>query len=204
MLSIAGGTDRGGAGPVRVLSAFRRRTASLRVVAISGGVYLVSQLIIAHILDPLGPLDVLRAQTTLDPAVVAGIFARWRAEHLMDAYVRHYFLDFVHPALYAVFLGSSLSLLLDRNRLSAAWDVVLLLPIVAALCDLIENASHVAFLAADACITPTWVVVSGVAALTKWLLAGGSLTLIGVLALRARSAGAGSEPRHSPAARHER
>ncbi len=171
---------------MRILSAFRRRTASARVVAISGGVYLVSQLIIGHILDPLGPLDVLRAETTLEPSVVAGIFARWRAEHLMDAYVRHYLLDFVHPALYALFLGASLSLLLDRNRLSSAWDVVLLVPIVAALCDLVENVSHVAFLTDDANVTAAWVTVSAIAAITKWLLAGASIALIAVLALRAR------------------
>lgn len=184
MLSI-----RGGAGPVRLLSTFRRRTASARVVTLSGCVYLVSQLIIAHILDPLGPLEVLRAQTTLDPSVVETIFARWRAEHLMDAYVRHYFLDFVHPALYAVFLGSSLSLLLDRNRLPDAWNVLLLMPIVAALCDLVENLSHVAFLADGANLTPAWVVISGVAAITKWLLAAGSLASIALLALRARTTG---------------
>jgi hypothetical protein len=174
---------------VRLLSAFRRRTASVRVVALSGCVYLVSQLIIGHILDPLGPLDVLRAQTTLDPSVVARIFARWRAEHLMDAYVRHYFLDFVHPALYAVFLGSALALLLDRNRLPDAWNVLLLLPVVAALCDLIENVSHVAFLADGANMTPTWVAVSGLAAITKWVLAGGSMASIALLALRARTTG---------------
>lgn len=174
---------------MRLLSAFRRRTASVRVVAVSGCVYLVSQLIIGHILDPLGPLDVLRAQTTLDPSVVVAIFARWREQHLMDAYVRHYFLDFVHPALYAVLLGSSLALLLDRNRLSDAWNVVLLLPILAALCDLVENVSHVAFLADGANMTPTWVVASGLAAIAKWVLAGGSIASIALLALRARTTG---------------
>lgn len=179
----------GGAGTLRALSAFRRRTASGRCVVLSGVMYLVSQLVIGRILDPLGPLDVLRAQTTLDPSVVAAIFARWREQHLMDAYVRHYFLDFVHPALYALFLGSSLSLLLDRNRLSPAWNAILLLPIVAALCDLIENVSHVAFLVDGANLTPAWVAVSGLAAITKWLLAAGSLASIALLALRARTTG---------------
>ncbi|MBY0275743.1 hypothetical protein K2Z84_10390 [Candidatus Binatia bacterium] len=174
---------------MRALSAFRRRTATGRFVAVSGVVYLVSQLAIGHILDPLGPLDVLRAQTTLDPSVVAAIFARWREQHLMDAYVRHYFLDFVHPALYAAFLGASLSLLLDRNRLSPSWNVILLLPIVAALCDLLENVSHVAFLVDRANLTPARVAVSGIAAIAKWLLAAGSLAAIALLALRARTTG---------------
>lgn len=167
-----------------LLSAFRRRTASARVVAVSGCVYVVSQLLIAHVLDPLGPLDVLRVQTTLDPSVVQQIFARWRAEHLMDAYVRHYFLDFVHPALYAVFLGSAIALLLDRNRLASRWNAILLLPFGAALCDLFENVSHVAFLVDGTNVTPRWVAASGLAANTKWLLAGASIVLIAILAAR--------------------
>ncbi|MBP8974933.1 MAG: hypothetical protein KBH93_13785, partial [Anaerolineae bacterium] len=90
------------------------------------------------------------------------------------------------PALYAMFLGASLAWLLDRNRLSSAWDVVLVLPIAAALCDLAENASHVAFLVDDANVTTAWVAVSGAAAIAKWLLAGSSIVLIVILALRTR------------------
>lgn len=172
----------------RALSGLRHALASRWIVVGFGVAYLVSQVLIARILHPLDPLDVLRAQTTLHAPVVREIFARWGASGLLDAYVRHYSLDFVHPALYAIFLGASLSLLLDRNRLSSSWDVVLLMPIVAALCDLFENVSHVAFLADEANLTPAWVAASGVAAITKWLLAGSSIVLIAILALRARTA----------------
>lgn len=170
----------------RVLSAFRRAAASPRLVVGFGVAYLVSQILIARILHPLDSLDVLRVQTTLRAPVVRDIFARWGADGLLVAYVRHFSLDFAHPALYAVFLGASLAWLLDRNRLSSAWDAVLLLPIAAALCDLVENASHVAFLADAANVTTTWVAVSGIAAITKWLLAGSSIALIVSLGLRAR------------------
>lgn len=172
----------------RALSAFRRAAASPRIVVGFGAAYLVSQILIARILHPLDPLDVLRVQTTLRAPVVRETFARWGADGLLEVYVRHYSLDFVHPALYAMFLGASLAWLLDRNRLSSAWDVVLLLPIAAALCDLVENASHVAFLADDANVTTAWVAVSGAAAITKWLLAAGSILLIAILAVRARRA----------------
>lgn len=170
----------------RALSAFRRAAASRWIVIGFGVAYLVSQILIARILHPLDPLEVLRVQTTLRAPVVREILARWGADGVLEAYVRHFSLDFAHPALYAVFLGSALSLLLDRNRLTDAWNVVLLLPIVAALCDLVENVSHVAFLADAANMTPGWVALSGLAAITKWALAGGTIVLIAVLAIRAR------------------
>ena len=172
----------------RALSAFRRAAASPRIVIGFGVAYLVSQILIARILHPLDPLDVLRAQTTLRAPVVREIFARWGSDGLLDTYVRHFSLDFAHPALYAIFLGASVAWLLDRNRLSSAWDGVLLLPIGAGLCDLVENVSHVAFLADEANVTTAWVAVSGAAAITKWLLAGSSIALIVILALRARLA----------------
>ncbi len=170
----------------RVLSAFRRAAASPRIVVCFGVAYAVSQILIARILHPLDPRDVLRVQTTLGAPVVRDILAHWRADGLIDAWVRHFSLDFAHPALYAMFLGASLAWLLDRNRLSSAWDVVLVLPIAAALCDLAENASHVAFLVDDANVTTAWVAVSGAAAIAKWLLAGSSIVLIVILALRTR------------------
>lgn len=166
------------------LSAFRHWAGSGRVIGVFGCAYLVSQVIIARILHPLDPLEVLRVQTTLRAPVVQQIFARWRAERLLDAYVRHYYFDFPHPVLYAVFLSAVLAWLLNRNRLPAGWNAVLILPVAAGLCDLLENVSHVAFLTDGVNITPTWVALSGIAAITKWLLAGSSLGLIAILALR--------------------
>lgn len=175
------------------LDAFRRWAGSGRVIAVFGGAYVVSQVIIASILHPLEPLEVLRAQTTLSAPVVQQIFARWRADHLLDTYVRHYYFDFPHPVLYAVFLSAVLAWLLNRNRLSARWNAVLLLPVAAGLCDLFENVSHLAFLSDGVNMTPSWVALSGIAAITKWLLAGSSLVLIAILAARAWTGRAGRE-----------
>lgn len=171
---------------MRALDAFRRWAGSGRVIAVFGGAYVVSQVIIASILHPLGPLAVLRVQTALSPPVVQQTFAKWRTDALLDTYARHYYFDFPHPVLYAVFLSAVLAWLLNRNRLSATWNAALLLPLAAAACDLFENVSHLAFLSDGVNMTPTWVAVSGIAAITKWLLAGGSLGLIAVLAVRAR------------------
>lgn len=173
---------------MRFLTAFRGWASAGRVIAVFGVAYVLSQLIIAQTLRPLDPLDVLRVQTTLSAPVVQQIFAKWRLDALLGTYARHYYFDFPHPVLYAVFLAAVLAWLLNRNGLSARWNGVLLLPFIAGLCDVFENVSHVAFLADGVNITPTWVALSGLAAITKWVLAGVSLALIAILAIRARFA----------------
>lgn len=170
---------------MRALTAFRKWADSRRVIVGFGAVYLLSQSIIARILEPLNPLDVLRVQTTLSPEVVEATFAHWRATGVFPNYPLHFYFDFPHPLLYAMFLSALLANGLNRRRLSQGWNVVLLLPFAAALCDLFENLSHVAFLSDAANITPLWVAASGLAAISKWLLVAISIGLsLGLAASR--------------------
>lgn len=168
------------------LAGMRERLGRAGVLVLLGIAFAVSQATILTLLHPVGGAAVFRFQTTLSAADFAATLERWRAAGVLDAYWRHYALDFIHPVLYASFVAALLARGLDANRISHRYDTVLLAPLVAGTFDLVENAIHVALLADPARIGPLPVVASGVAAILKWTLLAASLVTAAALALRAR------------------
>lgn len=159
--------------PSRLSSMLSRARAVLgrrRPILIFGAIYLVSQVTIIRILDPLGTDTVLRLQTTFSPETFASIKAAWVEAGLIDSYWRHFLFDFVHPVWYALFLASLLAGGLNFARASARFDGVMLVPVVAGACDFVENSMHVWFLLDPTMVADPWVAISGTFTNVKWLL----------------------------------
>jgi hypothetical protein len=168
-----------------MLAALRTRLDSWRLIACFGLIYAASQIAIAVVVRPLGS-DPLRVQTTLDAAGVRAIFARWDAAGLTPIYAAHYRYDMIHPLWYGVLLAALLATAFRARAVPARWDVLLLLPFAAALCDVVENLVHLSFLADRTSITPGRVLVGNGAALLKWALVLVVLAMLGWLALARR------------------
>lgn len=139
-------------------------------ILVFGAIYLVSQITIIRILDPLGTDTVLRLQTTFSPETFASIKASWVEAGLIDSYWRHFHFDFPHPVWYSLFLASLLAGGLNFARMPAKYDVILLAPFVAAACDFVENSLHVWFLLDPGMVANPWVAISGIFTNIKWLL----------------------------------
>lgn len=163
----------------------RRHLADWRVIGILGSAFLLSQLTIAATLGAIGPEQVLRLQTTLSPATFAAIVQDWQSTGAIDSYWRHYRYDFIHPLWYGGWLAAAMAKAFEANRIAARRDAWLCLPLVAAGLDLVENLFHVLFLTWPSTVVLPLVVLSGLAATAKWLLAGGSLAVVVSLSLRA-------------------
>jgi hypothetical protein len=165
-------------------STLRQRLDSWRLIAVFGALYGVSQVLISLILRPVGIDKALALQLTTSASTFAHIVDDWRAAGLVPAYLRHFYLDFLHPVWYAVFLAACLAKALHASRASARLDILLVVPFVAAGLDLVENVFHIVLIRNEALITPALVAASGLASNTKWALAALSLAAIGVLALK--------------------
>ena len=163
-----------------MFSSYRRRFGTTKAVLILGSVYLASQITIAFIIHDMGPLDFLKAQTTFSRAAYVEQVKQWQARGLMDDYRRHFYLDFLHPLWYGLFLSAFMAAGFNRNRLSSKANWLLSLPFIAGAMDLVENCFHVRFISDVDTISSWMIVVSASAANTKWLLAGTSI-VIGVI-----------------------
>lgn len=167
------------------LGRLRRALGRGRVILPLGAAYLASQAAILRIIEPLGRDHVLRLQTALTPEAFLTVKQGWVDAGVLDAYWRHFLLDFPHPLLYGAFLAACLAGALRRSRAPASLDGLLLLPFVAAACDLVENSLHVLFLLRPAATVQPWVAMSGIFTHAKWLL-----VLVSMLAALALSLGA--------------
>jgi len=167
-----------------MLASLRHHLASWWIILGFGAAYFLSQAAIGARVHALGA-DMLRVQTTLSAETVRAIFAKWDAAGLVDVYSSHYSYDMVHPLWYGVFLTALLARGFDANRVPASRNALLLLPFVAAVCDLLENLIHLTFVADRANITTSAVLIANGAALTKWAIAGGSVVAVAALTLNA-------------------
>ena len=172
------------------LAHLRTRLDSWPLIILFGVIYFASQVLIGNIVHPLGA-DMLIVQTTLSADQVRGIFAKWESAGLLPVYASHYRYDMIHPLWYGLFLAALLAKGLAANRAGPRLNLLLLVPFVAAGCDVVENLVHLGYIADRATITPANVLVSNGAALLKWMLAAGSLLAIAALAVRARRGGPG-------------
>jgi hypothetical protein len=144
---------------------------STKLIAITGIVYLISQIGISMIIHPIVS-SVARLQTTVSSDVVLSIINEWLKTGDVQYYLRHFYLDFAHPFWYSLFLASAISRIFNVISIQNKYNFLLLLPFVAGLLDLIENVLHLIFIADTANITPAMTFMSGTASMTKWTLAG--------------------------------
>lgn len=159
-----------------------RTLANWKLVLVTGVLYFLSQILIGHILERIGPADVLALQTTFSAHRFLEILGQW-GERGVSVYMSHFTLDFIHPVWYALFLSSFMAWLTARPEKEPSRGMLILffLPYVAGACDLIENTIHVLLLRRVVPVSEAPVFFSALCANTKWLLAG--ISVIAVLAL---------------------
>lgn len=165
-------------------STLRTRLDSWWVIVLFGAVFVASQITIAVILREVGHGNVLRLQTTLSADTLEQGFERMRETGKLAAYRRHYWFDFAHPVWYGVLVSALLAKVFRGNAVSTRWNFVVLVPLLAAIFDLVENLCHVLFLASPGAIVAPLVVLSGLAAILKWSLLAVCVGLVLALALR--------------------
>lgn len=168
----------------RVGSYLRRRAGEPAVMIFFGGIFLLSQASIAVVLEPVGFVHALRMQTTLDPGTFRSLVEDMFARGAANAYVAHYYYDFLHPLWYSTALALGLGWLMNRNGMSAAHDGWLLLPYLAGLGDEIENSLHLYMVLDTANIAAPLVLVANGASIMKWAVVALCLAAMAGLGLR--------------------
>ncbi len=170
------------------LAKARELLAHKGLLALFGSIYLVSQVVIAILVHPLGTQQMVSLQLSgFSAAEYARVFAAWEAKGSMGFYRAHLVFDDLHWIWYAITLSACLALALDTARLPSRWNVVLLFPPLAGIQDCIENGLQHVFLSQPgyvALINPL-PAISTAASIGKWILFLGSFLLIGGIHLYA-------------------
>ncbi len=165
----------------RFCAMLRTRASMPSMLLFFAGMYLLSQVSIAVVLDPVGIGRMLALQTTLSVddfrAMVTDLYER----DVVEAYLAHYYYDYLHPLWYSTLLALVLAAGMNRAALSATANRWLLVPFMAGLMDIVENSLHIYMVVDTANIAPAPVLIGNGAALLKWVLVG--LCLIAVLVL---------------------
>lgn len=166
-------------------TAFLREKSRINAVIVFFAViYVISQASIAVVVEPVGSLTVLHLQTTLSVetfrALVDGLYTRG----VVNAYIAHYYYDFLHPLWYAGLLALLLARGFERQAVPAERNSLLLVPFVAGLGDLLENSLHLYMVLDTANISPGRVLAANGAAIGKWTLVAGCIVAILALWLR--------------------
>ena len=176
--------------PQSKLERLRELLAQKWLLALFGSIFLVSQVVIAIVLHPLGTHTMVGLQVTgFTAEIYRATFAAWEAAGTMPFYHAHFVFDNVHPVWYSIALSVCLALGLDAARLSDRWNIVILFPLVAGILDVIENGLQQVFLSHPQYLTmiDPLPAISTVASIGKWSLALPSIVLIVWFYLRARN-----------------
>lgn len=175
------------------LKSVRELLSHKGLLALFGGIYLVSQVIIAITVEPLVTERMLGLQVTgFTPEVYRQTFTAWEAEGVMPFYHAHLIFDDIHWVWYTIFLSVALALSLDAARLSDRWNIVLTFPLVAGICDWFENGLQHQFLSGEGyqMVIAPLTAISTSASIIKWIFALGAIVLIaGIQLSRLRSRG---------------
>lgn len=169
---------------IPMLAKAREILARKGLLALFGSVYVVSQLVIAILVHPLGTRRMVELQLTgFSAAEYARTFAAWEAAGTMPFYRAHLVFDDLHWIWYAIALSALLASALNAARLSGRWNVVLLFPPLAGIQDCIENGLQHVFLSEPSYSTliDPLPAISTAASTGKWILVIASFVLIGAL-----------------------
>lgn len=157
-----------------------RKSDSNLIIAIFGIIYFASQIKIASIVHPLG-IDMLRIQTTLSGDTFKEIASGWIASGQIGLYYKHFYFDNFHPIWYSIFLSLLIARAFKINNINPKFNVFILTPFVAGICDFFENMMHLYLLADLQRATPALVALSGLATNTKWFLALSGVAIVSIL-----------------------
>lgn len=150
---------------------YRHFVSRKRILLSSLLLFFLSQLTIMLITADLG-IDLLKLQTALTSQAFLYIAHSWKTTGLLTSYYHHFYLDFIiHPMLYGVLLSSLLAWTFNRKRISASFDILLLLPFLASVLDITENSLHFYLLADFSRISGSFVLFSGFCSWLKWIIA---------------------------------
>ena len=177
------------------LDNMRRELGQTWIIVLFGVAYLVSQVSIIIILEPIADAMIKLQTTGTSVAEYLTVFGAWETSGDMAFYHAHFILDDVHWIWYTVFLTAALCRLFDRFDVSSQRNWFLLLPLASGLLDWFENRLQHVFLSSTdfATIIDPLPLFSTMASDIKWLL---SLVYIGtaiVLTIRLASIGKRSE-----------
>jgi hypothetical protein len=156
-----------------------------RVLGISAALASISQVsILAMLHSGLDPFALLVAQTTLSEKTFLEITGGW-GDASWRAFYRHYWIDFLHPCLYGVFLASAVAhLLRQRGLAGGSARHLVLLPLLAGACDEVENVCQLLLVRGLPDFSTGLFVTGALAANLKWAAVAVSLATIGILSLR--------------------
>lgn len=161
------------------------------IVGLFAFIYLISQIIIGRVLEEIGGPVILELQVTgFTAADYVVVFQQWTDAGLMAAYKAHFIFDDLHPIWYAVLMTSTMAVLMNRAACDDGWSKYLVLPIIAGICDMIENGIQHVFLAdpSFALVIDPLPAISTIMSITKWALAATSIGLTIRLALKGKQA----------------
>ena len=186
--------------PTLSLARLRAELGRSWLIALLGVIYLVSQITILVILEPLGS-SIAKLQTQgFTAAEYLAVFRHWEETGVMSAYRAHFVLDDTHWLWYSAFFTVALCRLFEIHRVPHRFDWILLLPVASGLLDCLENGIQHVFLDAPdfSTIVDPLPLISTLASDMKWLLASTYVLLAALLLLRIPST---KHRRESPDAR---
>jgi hypothetical protein len=177
------------------LSRLRVTLGQTWLIVLFGIAYLISQVTILIIVEPLGGQFAKLQCFGFSPETYFAVFRHWEETGVMAAYKAHFVLDNVHWVWYAAFFTFLLCRLFESNQLPHRLNWVLLLPLASGLLDWYENRLQLVFLGSPnfSTIVDPLPLLSTIASDIKWALALVYVLLTLVLLFRGRSRGA-SEP----------
>lgn len=140
------------------------------LLAVSGIVFLLSQIALALTLAPLGgPEAILRVQLLFTSAAeYQSQFSSWQDAGVLGAYQAHLIVDALHPVWYATFATCLLAMLLSHRNAGGAWDKLLPLPWLSGLLDVLENSMQAMFLNHPVTLTDGLARISWLCSVGKW------------------------------------
>ncbi len=172
-----------------------------RLALVSGVLYATSQFGINTILAPLGLGRVVAFQLTFSRSGIEEILRSWGPEGL-EIFRTHFFLDFSHPAIYALFLFSLLRLF--QMKLSGSDEGPLpnhlYIPFAAMAMDFIENVLELLVINSPATVPEAVIFTAGIVSSLKWALGVLNIMMVVLFAVRVlmRYRGKKAERKDSP------
>lgn len=163
------------------------------VVLVFGTICMVSQGIIGAMVAPIGALQLVSLQVTAATAAdYLTTFGQWQEAGLIPFYRAHLIFDGIHWLWYVITLAALLALALKRAGAGERASFLLAIPVLAGMCDLLENTLQQVFLsdAAFATVVDPLPAISTTASIVKWSLVLMSLVLILRFSLARRDSGA--------------
>jgi hypothetical protein len=159
--------------PLLSLDRVRSEIGRPWLVGLFGGAFVVSQLTLMAILQPLGASFLAlqccgtTAQRTLE------VYRGWERSGAIMAYRAHFQLDSLHWIWYAGLFTTLLSWLFVTRKVPSRFNAVLLLPLVSAWFDVLENRLQQIFVESPhyALVVDPLPLISTLASLAKWILA---------------------------------